>query len=112
MQEEGGVRALYRGLVPTALGVAPYVGINFAAYEYVRRPHFLHVGLPLRSSLTTLCVQGFASVHHAAGQGVRTTQTRVWRAGRQHLANLDLPVRVRLVFWFHIVGALSADRSF
>lgn len=25
-REEGGVRALYRGLVPTAMGVAPYVG--------------------------------------------------------------------------------------
>ncbi|KAJ3487450.1 hypothetical protein NLI96_g3529 [Meripilus lineatus] len=35
-REEGGVRALYRGLVPTAMGVAPYVGINFAAYETLR----------------------------------------------------------------------------
>lgn len=26
MREEGGVRALYRGLIPTAMGVAPYVG--------------------------------------------------------------------------------------
>ncbi|PFH53740.1 hypothetical protein AMATHDRAFT_83675 [Amanita thiersii Skay4041] len=36
MREEGGVRALYRGLVTTAVGVAPYVGINFAAYEGLR----------------------------------------------------------------------------
>ncbi|EIW83005.1 mitochondrial carrier [Coniophora puteana RWD-64-598 SS2] len=36
MREEGGVRALYRGLVATAVGVAPYVGINFAAYEALR----------------------------------------------------------------------------
>jgi len=36
MREEGGVRALYRGLVATAFGVAPYVGINFAAYETLR----------------------------------------------------------------------------
>ncbi|KZP17967.1 mitochondrial carrier [Athelia psychrophila] len=36
MREEGGVRALYRGLVATAFGVAPYVGINFAAYEALR----------------------------------------------------------------------------
>ncbi|KAF9517376.1 hypothetical protein BS47DRAFT_1375690 [Hydnum rufescens UP504] len=36
MREEGGVRALYRGVVPTAVGVAPYVGINFAAYEWLR----------------------------------------------------------------------------
>ena len=26
MRDEGGVRALYRGLIPTAMGVAPYVG--------------------------------------------------------------------------------------
>lgn len=36
MREEGGVLALYRGMVPTAAGVAPYVGINFAAYEALR----------------------------------------------------------------------------
>jgi len=36
MREEGGVRALYRGLITTAVGVAPYVGINFAAYEALR----------------------------------------------------------------------------
>lgn len=36
MREEGGVKALYRGMVPTAMGVAPYVGINFAAYELLR----------------------------------------------------------------------------
>jgi len=36
IREEGGVRGLYRGLVTTAVGVAPYVGINFAAYEFLR----------------------------------------------------------------------------
>lgn len=36
IREEGGVRGLYRGLVTTAVGVAPYVGINFAAYEALR----------------------------------------------------------------------------
>jgi solute carrier family 25 phosphate transporter 23/24/25/41 len=36
MRDEGGFRALYRGLVATAMGVAPYVGINFAAYEALR----------------------------------------------------------------------------
>lgn len=35
-REEGGIRALYRGIVPTAVGVAPYVGINFASYEALR----------------------------------------------------------------------------
>ena len=32
IKEEGGVKGLYRGLVPTASGVAPYVAINFASY--------------------------------------------------------------------------------
>lgn len=33
---EGGVLALYKGIVPTTMGVAPYVAINFAMYEYLR----------------------------------------------------------------------------
>jgi solute carrier family 25 phosphate transporter 23/24/25/41 len=31
-----GVRALYRGLLPSNLGIFPYVGINFAVYETLR----------------------------------------------------------------------------
>lgn len=36
VREEGGFMALYRGTIPTTLGVAPYVGINFAVYEWIR----------------------------------------------------------------------------
>lgn len=35
-KEEGGMRGLYRGILPTVAGVAPYVGLNFMAYEAVR----------------------------------------------------------------------------
>ncbi|KAK0937454.1 hypothetical protein LTR29_010986 [Friedmanniomyces endolithicus] len=34
---EGGISALYRGIVPTVAGVAPYVGLNFMIYESVRK---------------------------------------------------------------------------
>ncbi|KAI4126652.1 MAG: hypothetical protein LQ347_004890 [Umbilicaria vellea] len=34
---EGGVSALYRGIIPTVAGVAPYVGLNFMTYESVRK---------------------------------------------------------------------------
>ncbi|PGH04755.1 hypothetical protein AJ79_06976 [Helicocarpus griseus UAMH5409] len=34
---EGGFLALYRGIIPTVLGVAPYVGLNFMTYESVRK---------------------------------------------------------------------------
>lgn len=33
---EGGIGGLYRGIIPTVAGVAPYVGLNFAVYESVR----------------------------------------------------------------------------
>lgn len=36
-RHEGGLRGLWRGLIPTTLGVAPYVSINFATYEYLRK---------------------------------------------------------------------------
>ncbi|KAI8357461.1 putative mitochondrial carrier protein [Mortierella sp. GBAus27b] len=34
--QEGGVVGLYRGLGPTLMGVAPYVALNFQAYEWLR----------------------------------------------------------------------------
>lgn len=34
---EGGMLALYRGIIPTVAGVAPYVGLNFMTYEAVRK---------------------------------------------------------------------------
>ena len=34
---EGGVMGLYRGIIPTVAGVAPYVGLNFMTYESVRK---------------------------------------------------------------------------
>jgi solute carrier family 25 phosphate transporter 23/24/25/41 len=36
MREEGGVKALYRGVVTTSAGVAPYVAFNFASYELLK----------------------------------------------------------------------------
>ncbi|CDW97550.1 hypothetical protein [Sporisorium scitamineum] len=35
--EEGGIRGLYRGCVPTSVGVAPYVALNFYFYEAARK---------------------------------------------------------------------------
>ncbi|KAJ4346379.1 uncharacterized protein N0V89_010308 [Didymosphaeria variabile] len=35
-KNEGGFFALYRGIIPTVAGVAPYVGLNFMVYEMAR----------------------------------------------------------------------------
>jgi solute carrier family 25 phosphate transporter 23/24/25/41 len=36
-KNEGGFMGLYRGIIPTVAGVAPYVGLNFMVYESVRQ---------------------------------------------------------------------------
>ena len=38
LREEGGFWSgcLYRGIFPTLLGIAPYVGLNFAVYETLK----------------------------------------------------------------------------
>ncbi|PYH97775.1 solute carrier family 25 member 42 [Aspergillus ellipticus CBS 707.79] len=36
-KNEGGIVALYRGIIPTVAGVAPYVGLNFMTYESIRQ---------------------------------------------------------------------------
>ncbi|GAA6062399.1 hypothetical protein JCM10212_006185 [Sporobolomyces blumeae] len=43
-KEEGGFKALYRGLVPTSMGVAPYVGCNFACYELLKQQYTRYMG--------------------------------------------------------------------
>ena len=36
MHRAGGLRSLYRGLVPTLAGIVPYAGISFAVYEALK----------------------------------------------------------------------------
>lgn len=36
LKEEGGVRALYRGFLPTLMGMAPYAGLSFYCFEMIK----------------------------------------------------------------------------
>lgn len=36
MRNEGGVRALYRGFIPTLLGIVPYAGVSFYTYDTLK----------------------------------------------------------------------------
>jgi solute carrier family 25 phosphate transporter 23/24/25/41 len=51
---EGGAAALYRGILPTIAGVAPYVGLNFMVYESVRQ-YFTPEGQQNPSAVGKLC---------------------------------------------------------
>jgi solute carrier family 25 (mitochondrial phosphate transporter), member 23/24/25/41 len=53
-RDEGGFRALYRGIIPTIAGVAPYVGLNFMIYESVRK-YFTPEGSTQPSAAGKLC---------------------------------------------------------
>ena len=35
-----GVPALYKGLAPTLVGIAPYAAINFASYDLLKRRYY------------------------------------------------------------------------
>ncbi|AWU74000.1 uncharacterized protein C5L36_0A05950 [Pichia kudriavzevii] len=49
---EGGLRACYRGVVPTALGVGPYVALNFTFYEQLQDSQYTKwIPTPLKSLL-------------------------------------------------------------
>ena len=59
--KEGGVVALYRGLVPTVAGIAPYVALNFTTYETLKT--FMARGKPAGEELpvyTRLACGGLA----------------------------------------------------
>ena len=42
-----GVLALWRGWLPSVIGVIPYVGLNFAVYETSKDAILSHYGAPL-----------------------------------------------------------------
>lgn len=36
LKNEGGIRALYRGFLPTLMGMAPYAGLSFYCFEIIK----------------------------------------------------------------------------
>ena len=72
MREEGGVRALYRGLIPTAMGVAPYVGACFLLARLTAANSWCVGG---RHQLCD--VRGAAGRDHAAGEEQRGAEADV-----------------------------------
>eukprot|EP00388_Colpodella_angusta_P012884 GDKJ01032517.1.p1 GENE.GDKJ01032517.1~~GDKJ01032517.1.p1 ORF type:complete len:316 (-),score=55.00 GDKJ01032517.1:873-1820(-) len=57
----GGVRELYRGLLPSLLGIVPYAGIDLALFETMKRKYMAsHDGIA-PGPLVTLCIGGMSS---------------------------------------------------
>ncbi len=64
LREEGGFWSgcLYRGIFPTILGIAPYVGLNFAVYETLKGQYRV-----VDSSLASVCVCVSVALSHSEG---------------------------------------------
>ena len=88
MREEGGVRALYRGLVPTAMGVAPYVGEHARPNGITASSH--GVNSP-RHQLRR--VRSTERHHHTPGKNRRASEASLWCAGGLRFSDPDVPVR-------------------
>lgn len=57
---EGGIKGLYRGFIPTSLGVAPYVSLNFSIFEKMKEnfsiiyPNWKNHSKPVETSVILL----------------------------------------------------------
>lgn len=50
-----GFGVLYRGMVPTLIGVAPYVGVNYLCYESLKEHLTALAGAPLSPGMLAVC---------------------------------------------------------
>lgn len=55
-----GLSALYKGLVPTLVGIAPYAALNFASYDIIKKT--LYAGQRPQSAVANLAVGGAAGI--------------------------------------------------
>ena len=53
-----GVGALYKGLIPTLVGIAPYAALNFASYDLLKK--YVYHGERPQSAAANLAIGGAA----------------------------------------------------
>ena len=84
-----GTISLYKGLVPTLIGVAPYAALNFASYDMLKR-HVYGGGLVKQSAVTNLFVGGLAGTLAAtACYPLDTVRRRMQMKGVIYKSQID-----------------------
>lgn len=90
-REEGGLRGLYRGIGPTAAGVAPYVGLNFvrAAVLHLEKDH-AHRPCFARTDL----LRSLQRLLHSSGSACNgSAQTFMWSSCWRNLTDPHISIR-------------------
>ncbi|PIN23618.1 Mitochondrial solute carrier protein [Handroanthus impetiginosus] len=89
---EEGPRALYKGWLPSVIGVVPYVGLNFAVYESLKDWLIKHNGLEDYSELgvTTklLCGAAAGTVGQTVAYPLDVIRRRMQMAGWKHATSV------------------------
>mmetsp|Transcript_40431 Transcript_40431/g.72625 ORF Transcript_40431/g.72625 Transcript_40431/m.72625 type:complete len:322 (-) Transcript_40431:172-1137(-) len=68
--KEEGVKALYKGWVPSVIGVVPYVGLNFAVYGTMKDVMIAQYGVKSERDLSVITKLGCGAVAGTIGQTV------------------------------------------
>jgi len=90
IREEGPL-ALYKGWLPSVIGVIPYVGLNFAVYETLKASMLQHYGLRDERDLSVMARLGCGAIAGTFGQTVaypfdvarRRLQVSGWQGAKQ-----------------------------
>lgn len=70
MRPQEGVLALYRGWLPSVIGVIPYVGLNFAVYETLKDVAVKHYGVESDRELSSTLRLSAGGVAGTIGQTI------------------------------------------
>jgi len=91
-----GMLALYKGWLPSVIGVIPYVGLNFAVYESLKKELVRSYSLKSEGELSIGVRLGCGALAGSVGQTIaypldvvrRRLQVTGWEAGREAMASL------------------------
>eukprot|EP00798_Chlamydomonas_sp_ICE-L_P016047 gene16047-22183_t len=83
-----GIMSLYKGLVPTLVGVAPYAALNFATYDLTKK--WLYHGERPQSTVSNLLLGAFAGTTAATiCYPLDTVRRRMQMKGKMYKNQLD-----------------------
>ncbi|GFR43348.1 hypothetical protein Agub_g4270 [Astrephomene gubernaculifera] len=88
MARTEGLMSLYKGLVPTLIGIAPYAALNFATYDMIKK--WLYHGERPQSPLANLLVGGASGTLAASVcYPLDTIRRRMQMKGRAYAGQMD-----------------------
>ncbi|KAK2167597.1 hypothetical protein LSH36_26g11005 [Paralvinella palmiformis] len=115
--QEGGIRALYKGIVPTMLGMAPYAGLSFYCFEVLKAslleyfPNSCGKPSPHKGDDLVLLVPAKALCGGLAGALAQTVSYPLDVARRKMQLSLMLPESHRFSNWYTALYVVAKEHG-